>query len=212
MTLQERVQEAELSTARSNTALASLIGRVRELEMSQWLTTARLTTLPANVVDLTVEIREEPEEEVVPESPIWDGEEELSMDDDEDGRANEVVYCLRPNMLTQLVPIETLVHTLDSVGEGEHMLSTGPLVIQDFQAEVEMQREEMREEGHVEMNQEADDLVTMGMAPEPYTHTVDPATLVAIPDPPEYEPPPGFWDGVVLEERVVDTSVPPGLQ
>jgi len=134
------------------------------------------------------------------------------MDDDEDGRANKVVYRLRPNMLTQLVPIKTLVHTSDSVGEWEHMPSTGPLVIQDFQVEVEAQREEMREEGHVEMNQEVDDLVAMGMAPEPYTRTVDPATLVAIPDPPEYEPPPGFWDGVVMEERVVDTSVPPGLQ
>jgi len=46
--------------------------RVDELEVSQRLTTVRLTTLPANVVDLTVEIREELEEEVVPESPIWD--------------------------------------------------------------------------------------------------------------------------------------------
>jgi len=180
--------------------------------MSQRLTTVRLATLPAEVVDLTVEVREEPMEEVVPESPIWDREEELSMDNDEDGRANEVVYHLHPNMLTQLVPIETLVHTSDNIGEEEHMPSTEPLVIQDFQAEVEAQREEMREEGHVEMNQEADNLVAMGMAPEPYTRTVDRATLVAIPDPPEYEPPPGFWDGVVMEERVVDTSVPPGLQ
>ena len=46
------------------------------------------------------------------------------MDDDEDGRANEVVYHLRPNMLTQLVPIETLVLTSDSIGEEEHMPST----------------------------------------------------------------------------------------
>ena len=133
------------------------------------------------------------------------------MDNEEDGRANEVVYCLRPNMLTQLVPIETLVHTSDSIREGEHMPSTGPLVIQDFQAEVDAQWEEMREDGHMEMNQEADNLVAMGRAPEPYTCTVDPATPVVIPDPPEYEAPPGFWDGVVLEERVVDTSVPPGL-
>ena len=108
--------------------------------------------MPANMVDLTVEIREEPEEEVVPESPIWDWEEELLMDDSEDGRANKVVYRLRPNMLTQLVPIKTLVHTLDSVGEGEHMLSTEPLVIQDFQVEVELQRVEMREAGQMEMN------------------------------------------------------------
>jgi len=180
--------------------------------MPQRLTTARLATLPANVVDLTVEIRKELEEEVVPESPIWDREEELSMDNDKNGRANEMVYRLRPNLLTQLIPIETLVHTSDSIGEGEHMPSTGPLVIQDFQVEVEAQREEMREEGHVEMNQEADDLVAMGRALEPYTRTVDPATLIAIPDPPEYEGPPGFWDGVVLEERVVDTSVSPGLQ
>ena len=186
--------------------------RVDELEVSQRWTTVRRATLPADVVDLTVEIREELEEVVVPESPIWDREEELSMDNEEDGRANDVIYRLQPNMLTQLVPIETLVHTSDSVGEGEHMPSTEPLVIQDFQAEVEAQREEMREEGHVEMNQEADNLVAMGRAPEPYTRTVDPATLVAIPDPPEYEAPPRFWDGVVLEERVVDTSVPPGLQ
>jgi len=61
--------------------------------MSQRLTTARLATLPADVVDLTVEIREEPEEEVVPESPIWDREEELSMDDDEDGSVIAVVVC-----------------------------------------------------------------------------------------------------------------------
>ena len=179
--------------------------------MSQRLTMVRLATLPADVVDLTVEIREEPEEEVVPESPIWDCEEELSMDDEEDGKAAEVVYCLPPYMFSQLIPIETVVRTSDSIGEGEHMPSTEPLVIQDFQAEVELQREEMREEGHVEINQEADNLVAMGRAPEPYTHTADPATLVAIPDPPEYEGPPGFWDGVVFEERVVDTSVPPGL-
>jgi len=127
--------------------------------MSQWLTTARLATLPADVVDLTVEIREE---EVVPESPIWDREEELSMDEEEDGRANKVVYRLHPNMLTQLVPIETLVHTSDSIGEGEHMPSTEPLVIQDYQAEVELQRMEAREEGYVEMNQEADKMVASG--------------------------------------------------
>jgi len=42
------------------------------LEISQQLTTARLVTLSADLVDLTVEIREELEEEVIPESPIWD--------------------------------------------------------------------------------------------------------------------------------------------
>jgi len=150
--------------------------------MSQRLTTARLAILPANVVDLTVAIREEPVEEVVPESPIWDREEELSMDDDEDGRAVDMVYRLRPNLLSQLVLIGTLPHTSDSIGEGEHMLSTEPLVIQDFQVEVEAQREEMREDDHVEMNQEVDGLVTMGRAPEPYTRTANPTTLVAIPD------------------------------
>jgi len=181
------------------------------LEMSQRLTTARLATLPANVVDLTVEIREEPEEELVPESPIWDREEELSMDDDEDGRANEVVYRIRPNMLTQLVPIETLVRTSDSVGEGEHMPSTEPLVIQDFQAEVELQRLEAREEGYVEMNQEADEMVATGEVPDPYTRTMDPGTLVAIPNPPDYEGPPTYWRSYQPEERVVDTSVPDEL-
>ena len=180
--------------------------------MSQRLTTARLATLPADVVDLTVEIREEPEEEVVPESPIWDREEELSMDDDEDGRANEVVYRLRPNMLTQLVPIETLVHTSDSVGEGEHMPSTEPLVIQDFQAEVELQRLEAREEGYVEMNQEADEMVASEEGiPDPYARATDLETLQAIPDPPDYEGPPTYWRSYQPEERVVDTSVPEGL-
>jgi len=151
--------------------------------MSQRLTTARLATLPIDVVDLTVEIREEPEEEVVPESLIWDWEEELSMDDDEDGRANKIVYRLRPNMLTQLVPIETLVHTSDSIGEGEHMPSTEPLVIQDFQAEVELQRLEVREEGYVEMNQEADEMVAAGEVPDPYTRTMDPGPLSLSPTP-----------------------------
>ena len=179
--------------------------------MSQRLTTARLTTLPANVVDLMVEIREEPEEEVVPESPIWDWEEELSMDDGEDGRVNEVVYRIRPNMLTQLIPIETLVHTSDSVGEGEHMPSSEPLVIQDFQVEVELQRLEVREEGYVEMNQEADEMVALGEIPDPYSRTVDPETGIAIPDPPDYEGPPTYWRSYQPEERVVDTSVPKGL-
>jgi len=174
--------------------------------MSQWLTTARLVTLPADVVDLTVEIREEPEE-VVLESPIWDWEEELSMDDDKDGRANEVVYCICPNMLTQFVPIETLVHTSDSVGEGEHMPSTEPLVIQDYQAEVELQRLEMRERGEMEMNQEVDEMVASGEIPDPYLRTMDPETLVAIPNPPDYEGPPTYWRSYQLEERVVDTSV-----
>jgi len=179
--------------------------------MSQQLTTARLTTLPAEVVDLTVEIREEPEEEMVPESPIWDWEEELSMDDDEDGRANEVVYRIHPNMLTQLVPIETLVHTSDSIGEGEHMPSTEPLVIQDFQAEVELQRLEVREEGYVEMNQEVDEMEASGEIPDPYSRTMDPGTLVAIPDPPDYEGPPTYWRSYQPEERVVDISVPDEL-
>jgi len=164
--------------------------------------------LPADVVDLTVEIREEPEEEVVLESPIWDREEELSMDEEEDGRANKVVYRLRPNMLTQLVLIETLVHTSDSVGEGEHMPSTEPLVIQDYQAEVELQRMEAREEGYVEMNQEADEMVASGEIPDPYSRTMDPETLVAIPDPPDYEGPPTYWRSYQPAERVVDTSVP----
>ena len=80
--------------------------------------------------------------------------------------------------------METLVHTSDSVGEEEHMPSMEPLVIQDFQAEVELQRLEAREEGYVEMNQEADEIVASadGM-PDPYSSTMDPETLVAIPDP-----------------------------
>jgi len=41
---------------------------------------------------------------------------------------------------------------------------------------------------------EADDLIVMGRAPEPYTRTADPVTQIAIPDPPEYEHPPRFWD------------------
>jgi len=158
--------------------------------MSQRLTTARLATLPADVVDLSVEIREEPEEEVILESPIWDREEELSMDDDKGGRANEVVYRIRPNMLTQLIPIETLVHTSDSVGEGEHMPSTEPLVIQDFQAEVELQRLEAREARYVEMNQEADKMVASEEGiPDPYLRMMDLESLQAIPDPPDYEGP-----------------------
>jgi len=180
--------------------------------MSQRLTTVRLATLPANLVDLTVEIREEPEEEVVPESLIWDREEELSMDNDEDGRANEVVYCIRPNMLTQLIPIETLVCTSDSVGEGEHMLSMEPLVIQDFQAEVELQRLEVREEGYVEMNQEVDEMVASGEILDPYMRTMDPETLVTIPNPPDYKGPPIYWRSYQPEERVVDTSVPDELR
>jgi len=159
-----------------------------------------------------VEIREEPEEEEVPESPIWDREEELSMDDDEDGRANEVVYCIRPNMLTQLVPIETLVHTSGSIGEGEHMPSTEPLVIQDYQAEVELQRLEMRERGEMEMNQEVDKMVALGEIPDPYSRTMDPETLVAIPNPLDYEGPPTYWRSYQPEERVVDTSVPDELR
>jgi len=180
--------------------------------MSQRLTTARLATLPADVVDLTVEIREEPEEEVVLESPIWDREEELFMDNDEDGRANEVVYRLRPNMLTQLVPIETLVHTSDSVGEGEHMPSTEPLVIQDFQAEVELQRLEAREEGYVEMNQEADEMVASGEILDPYLRMMDPESFITIPDPLDYEGPPTYWRSYQPAERVVDTSVPDELR
>ena len=72
------------------------------------------------------------------------------------------------------------------------MPSMEPLVIQDFQVEVEVQREEMRKGGHMKMNQDADDLVVMGRAPELYTCSVDPVTLEVIPDPPEYENPPGF--------------------
>ena len=84
-------------------------------------------------------------------------------------------------------------------------------VIQDFQAEVEAQREEMREGGHVEMNQEADEMVATGEVPDPYTRTMDPGTLVAIPNPPDYEGPPTYWRSYQPEERVVDTSVPDEL-
>jgi len=70
----------------------------------------------------------------------------------------------------------------------------------------------MREGCHMEMNAEVDHLVLIREALEPYARATDPETLEAILDPPDYKHPPGFWDGVVLEERVVDTSVPPGLQ
>ena len=129
-----------------------------------------------------------------------------------DGRANEVVYRLRPNLLTQLVPIETLVHTLDSVGEEEHMPSTEPLVIQDYQAEVELQRLEAREEGYVEMNQEVDEMVASGEIPDPYLRSMDLETLEAIPDPPDYEGPPMYWRSYCPVEWVVDTSVPDELR
>jgi len=49
------------------------------------------------------------------------------------------------------------------------MPSTEPLVIQDYQAEVELQRMEAREEGYVEMNQEADEMVASGEIPDPLT-------------------------------------------
>jgi len=185
-----------------------VLRRVDDLEVSQRLTTARLATLPADVVDLTVEIREEPEEEVVPESPVWDREEELSMDDEEDGRVADAVFRIRPNLLNQLVLIGTPPYTSDGVGDEEHMPSTEPLVIQDFQVEVELQRLEAREEGYVEMNQEADEMVASGEIPDPYSRTMDPETLVAIPDPPDYEGPPSYWRSYQLAERVVDTSVP----
>jgi len=71
---------------------------------------------------------------------------------------------------------------------------------------MDRQREEMREDGHIEMNVEADHLVLIREAPEPYTCATDPLTLEAIPDPPDYKHPPGFWDGVVLEERVIDVG------
>ena len=72
------------------------------------------------MVDLTVEVREEPVKEVVLESPIWDREEELSMDNEEDGRANEVVYCLHPNLLSQYSAIFLMSCRLET-------LSTTPL-------------------------------------------------------------------------------------
>jgi len=134
------------------------------------------------------------------------------MDNDEDGRANKVVYRLRPNMLTQLVPIETRVHISDSAGEGEHMPSTEPPVIQDYQVEVELQRLEMRERGEMEMNQEVDEMVASGEIPDPYLRTMDPETLEAIPDPPDYEGPPTYWRSYQPVERVVDISVPDELR
>jgi len=58
------------------------------------------------------------------------------------------------------------------------------------------------------MNQEADEMVAAGNVPDPYTRTMDPGTLVAIPDPPDYDGPPMYWEAYRLVERVVDTSVP----
>jgi len=133
------------------------------------------------------------------------------MDDEEDGRVADAVFRIRPNLLNQLVLIGTPPYTSDGVGEEEHMPSTEPLVIQDFQAEVELQRLEAREEGYVEMNQEADEMVVLGEIPDPYSRTMDPETLVAIPDPPDYEGPPTYWRSYQPAERVVDMSVPDEL-
>jgi len=46
----------------------------------------------------------------------------------------------------------------------------------------------------------------------PYTRTMDPETLVAIPNPPDYEGPPTYWRSYQPVERVVDTSVPDELR
>ena len=82
-------------------------------------------------------------------------------------------------------------------------------MIQDFQAEVELQRLEAREEGYVEMNQEADEMVASAEGiPDPYSRTVDLETGITIPDPPDYEGPPTYWRSYQPVARVVDTSVP----
>jgi len=135
------------------------------------------------------------------------------MDDEEDGRVADAVFRIRPNLLNQLVLIGTPPYTSDSVGEEERMPSMEPEEIRDFQAEVELQRLEAREEGYVEMNQEADEIVASaeGM-PDPYSREMDPETLQAIPDPPDYEGPPHSWRIYRPAERVVDRSVPEELR
>jgi len=71
----------------------------------------------------------------------------------------------------------------------------------------------VREEGYVEMNQEVDEMVASAEGiPDPYSRAVDPETLVAIPDPPDYEGPPTYWRSYQPAVRVVDTSVPDELR
>jgi len=146
---------------------------------------------PAEPIDLTVEVREEPLEEVVPESRIWSRATSVV---NENGPEAPITMVLRDGFLQG--PGEwTLMDDLD-VALSAAMATTdtqavqvAPLVpILDFAEEEAEQARQDRRRGTEQMDAEADRLVREGRAPVEYSEedAVDQPPLDEYASAPEY--------------------------
>jgi len=111
------MNEMENCLLLSNIWLACALDQIEALQVRADLTMAWLASVPAPMVDLTVEIHEEEEELIIPESLIWD-HQTISLDEDEDefeGAAPDVWFQL--NNRNMLVPVGDLEVVPDSEEE-----------------------------------------------------------------------------------------------
>jgi len=184
--------EWQRSTTTANLVAKSSI-HIAEMDISHGLIRDYMRRCPLSPVDLTVEIREEDEELLVPESPVWD---RVSVDEEID--PNDIGDDLREAAIAAPPSDEVVVPTvggpiimrlcdgmlgerLRTMGElevdvdvalGEMMpadVQVAPLVeIRDFAAEEEEQARHDRGRADEEANALADRLVREGCALIPY--------------------------------------------
>jgi len=186
--------ERQRSTTTAN-LVAESSTRVAEMDISHGLIRDYMRRRPLSPVDLTVEIREEDEELLVPESPVWDRvsvDEEIDPNDIGDDLreaaiaappSDEVVIPAVGGPIIMRLRDGMLGERLRTMGElemdsdvdvalGEMMpadVQVAPLVeIRDFAAEEEEQARHKRGRADEEANALADRLVREGRAPIPY--------------------------------------------
>jgi len=206
--------ERQRSTTTAN-LVAESSTRIAEMDTSHGLIRDYMRRRPLSPVDLTVEIREEDEELVVPESPVWDRvsvDEEIDPNDIGDDLreaaiaappsdevvvpavGGPIIMRLRDGMLSERLRTmgELEVDSDVDVALGEMMpanVQITPLVeIRDFTAEEEEQARHDRGRADEEANALADRLVREGCAPIPYEED---GSVDALPDA-EYNTPPEY--------------------
>ena len=185
--------------------------QVAEMDISHGLICNYMCQHPLSPIDLSVEIREEQEELVVPESSIWDHVSVDSSDVGDDLReaaiaappsveavvpavGSPIIMCLRDGMLGEcLLTMGELEMDSDvDVALGEMMpvhIQVAPLVeIRDFAAKEEEQARQDRGHADEEANALADRLVREGHAPIPYEEDGGPNSLPVD----EYNTPPEY--------------------
>jgi len=185
--------ERQRSTTTAN-LVAESSTRIAEIDISHGLICDYMRRRPLSPVDLTVEIREEDEELVVPESPVWDRVSVEEVDPNKIGdnlreaaiaapSSDEVVLPTVGGPIIMRLHDGMLGECLRTMGElevdsdvdvalGEMMpaeVRVAPLVeIRDFTVEEEEQAHHARGRADEEANALADWLVREGRTPIPY--------------------------------------------